>query len=93
MQDDDFYFIEMNPRMYVLIFVHKIYKQAAKLTLDSQVEHTVTEELTGVDIVKAQLQIACGASLLELGLTQNQITQRGCAIQCRITTEVPSQGQ
>jgi pyruvate carboxylase len=53
----------------------------------------VTEELTGVDIVKAQLQIACGASLPELGLTQDKVIRTGFAIQCRITTEVPSQGE
>lgn len=59
----------------------------------SQVEHTVTEEITGVDIVGAQLQIACGVSLGELGLTQDKITQHGCAIQCRITTETPAEGE
>lgn len=56
-------------------------------------EHTVTEEITGVDIVQAQLKIACGASLPELGLTQERISQRGCAIQCRIAAEIPSQGK
>ena len=56
-----------------------------------QVEHTVTEEITGIDIVAAQIQIAAGASLLQLGLTQDRISTRGFAIQCRITTEDPSQ--
>jgi pyruvate carboxylase len=56
-----------------------------------QVEHTITEEITGIDIVAAQIQIAAGASLEQLGLTQNRITTRGFAIQCRITTEDPSQ--
>ncbi|KAJ3365721.1 pyruvate carboxylase [Kappamyces sp. JEL0680] len=55
-----------------------------------QVEHTVTEELTGVDLVSSQIQIALGASLESLGLTQDKITCRGYAIQCRVTTEDPS---
>lgn len=55
-----------------------------------QVEHTITEEITGVDIVAAQIQIAAGASLSQLGLLQDKITTRGFAIQCRITTEDPS---
>ncbi|TGZ78382.1 putative pyruvate carboxylase [Ascodesmis nigricans] len=57
-----------------------------------QVEHTITEEITGIDIVAAQIQIAAGASLEQLGLTQDRITTRGYAIQCRITTEDPSKG-
>lgn len=57
-----------------------------------QVEHTITEEITGIDIVAAQIQIAAGASLEQLGLTQEHISTRGFAIQCRITTEDPSQG-
>ncbi|KAK0266568.1 Pyruvate carboxylase [Friedmanniomyces endolithicus] len=56
-----------------------------------QVEHTITEEITGIDIVAAQIQIAAGASLQQLGLTQDRISTRGFAIQCRITTEDPSQ--
>ena len=56
-----------------------------------QVEHTVTEEITGIDIVAAQIQIAAGASLQQLGLTQDRISTRGFAIQCRITTEDPAQ--
>lgn len=55
-----------------------------------QVEHTITEEITGVDIVAAQIQIAAGATLQQLGLLQDKITTRGFAIQCRITTEDPS---
>ena len=55
-----------------------------------QVEHTITEEITGVDIVAAQIQIAAGASLQQLGLLQDKITTRGFAIQCRITTEDPT---
>ncbi|ODQ63924.1 pyruvate carboxylase [Nadsonia fulvescens var. elongata DSM 6958] len=57
-----------------------------------QVEHTITEEITGIDIVAAQIQIAAGATLEQLGLTQDRITTRGFAIQCRITTEDPAKG-
>ncbi|KAI7211162.1 Pyruvate [Hortaea werneckii] len=57
-----------------------------------QVEHTITEEITGIDLVAAQIQIAAGASLQQLGLTQDRISTRGFAFQCRITTEDPSQG-
>lgn len=70
MEGDDYYFIEVNPRI--------------------QVEHTVTEEVTGVDLVQAQIQIADGSTLDEIGLTQEFIhtNKRGYAIQCRVTTEV-----
>ena len=57
-----------------------------------QVEHTVTEEVTGVDLVQAQIQIAGGATLRELELSQETITVRGAAIQTRVTTEDPSKG-
>lgn len=57
-----------------------------------QVEHTITEEITGIDIVAAQIQIAAGATLKQLGLTQDRISTRGFAIQCRITTEDPAKG-
>lgn len=57
-----------------------------------QVEHTITEEITGIDIVAAQIQVAAGASLPQLGLTQDNITKRGFAIQCRITTEDAATG-
>lgn len=57
-----------------------------------QVEHTITEEITGIDIVAAQIQIAAGATLQQLGLSQETITTRGFAIQCRITTEDPAKG-
>ena len=57
-----------------------------------QVEHTITEEITGIDIVAAQIQIAAGATLEQLGLTQDRISIRGFAIQCRITTEDPANG-
>uniref|UniRef100_A0A8C6L6F9 pyruvate carboxylase n=1 Tax=Nothobranchius furzeri TaxID=105023 RepID=A0A8C6L6F9_NOTFU len=57
-----------------------------------QVEHTVTEEITDVDLVHAQLRICEGRSLPELGLKQDKIRVNGCAIQCRVTTEDPSRG-
>ena len=57
-----------------------------------QVEHTVTEEVTDVDLVQSQMRIAAGESLDELGLQQEQIRLRGAALQCRITTEDPTQG-
>jgi pyruvate carboxylase len=57
-----------------------------------QVEHTVTEEISGVDIVQSQILIASGKTLEELGLTQDQIPPpHGFAMQCRVTTENPSQ--
>ena len=52
-----------------------------------QVEHTVTEEVTGIDIVQSQLKIAAGASLADLGLEQASITTRGYAIQARVCME------
>ncbi|KIO29923.1 hypothetical protein M407DRAFT_242436 [Tulasnella calospora MUT 4182] len=57
-----------------------------------QVEHTITEEITGIDIVSAQIQIAAGATLAQLGLSQEAVSKRGFAIQCRITTEDPAHG-
>ncbi len=57
-----------------------------------QVEHTVTEEVTDVDLVSSQLRIAAGESLADLGLTQDSIQVRGQAMQCRVTTEDPSNG-
>ncbi|HWL01107.1 MAG TPA: pyruvate carboxylase [Microbacteriaceae bacterium] len=56
-----------------------------------QVEHTVTEEVTDVDLVVSQLRIAAGATLQDLGLAQDAVSVRGVAIQCRITTEDPAQ--
>ncbi len=71
MDTDEFFFIEVNPRV--------------------QVEHTVTEEVTGIDIVRAQILIAEGKSLwTSIGMdSQEDIKLRGHAIQCRITTEDP----
>ncbi|MEV5716016.1 pyruvate carboxylase [Amycolatopsis mediterranei] len=57
-----------------------------------QVEHTVTEEVTDVDLVQSQLRIASGETLEDLGLSQDKIYLRGAALQCRITTEDPANG-
>ncbi len=70
---DEWFFIEMNPRI--------------------QVEHTVTEVITGIDIVRAQILVAQGASLFspEVDLPQQaDIPRNGVAVQCRITTEDPA---
>ncbi|CAM5498556.1 pyruvate carboxylase [Frigidibacter albus] len=71
MDSQQFYFIEVNPRV--------------------QVEHTVTEEVTGIDIVQAQIKIAEGKSLAEAtGIaSQADVQLRGHALQCRVTTEDP----
>lgn len=69
-ETNDFYFIEVNPRI--------------------QVEHTVTEIITGVDLVKNHIRIAMGHALHDsvIGLPkQEAITFRGVALQSRITTE------
>ena len=55
-----------------------------------QVEHTVTEEITDVDLVQAQLRIASGETLEEIGIRQDELRIRGAALQCRITTEDPA---
>lgn len=71
--DNNFYFIEVNPRI--------------------QVEHTVTEEITGIDIVQTQIKIAEGYSIHDPEIAipeQKDIITHGHAIQCRITTEDPS---
>jgi pyruvate carboxylase len=57
-----------------------------------QVEHTVTEEITDVDLVAGQLRIASGDTLADLGLSQDSLAIRGAAMQCRITTEDPANG-
>ncbi len=57
-----------------------------------QVEHTVTEEVTDVDLVQSQMRIAAGETLAELGLQQEDLHLRGAALQCRITTEDPAAG-
>ena len=59
-----------------------------------QVEHTVTEMTTGIDLVQSQILIAEGYALdsPEVGIVQDQIRPRGYAIQCRVTTEDPMNG-
>ncbi|MBX3481953.1 carboxyl transferase domain-containing protein [Phenylobacterium sp.] len=53
-----------------------------------QVEHTVTEEVTGLDLVRLQLQIAAGRSLADLALTQDRVpAPRGHAVQARVNLE------
>lgn len=72
-EGDDFYFIEVNPRV--------------------QVEHTVTEVVTDIDIVRSQLLIAMGYGLHEEPLNlpeQDQLKEHGVAVQARITTEDPA---
>ena len=72
MDREEFYFIEVNPRI--------------------QVEHTVTEVVTGIDLVRGQILIAQGHRLHEAPLSipkQDDIATTGVAIQCRITTEDP----
>ena len=55
-----------------------------------QVEHTVTEEVTNVDLVQTQIKVAEGQTLPELGMNQEDIKTTGYAIQCRLTTEDPA---
>ncbi|KAF1790113.1 Pre-ATP-grasp domain [Phytophthora cactorum] len=57
-----------------------------------QVEHTITEEITGIDLVQSQIRIAGGETFKDLGLSQDKIKPRGHAMQCRVTTENPSTG-
>ncbi len=70
---NQFYFIEVNPRI--------------------QVEHTVTEEVTGIDLVRAQILVSMGHKLSDPVIDmppQPQIVTNGFAIQCRVTTEDPT---
>ena len=60
-----------------------------------QVEHTITEEITGIDIVRSQILIAMGYQLGDNGIyikSQDDVDMSGYAIQCRITTEDPANG-
>jgi acetyl-CoA carboxylase, biotin carboxylase subunit len=54
-----------------------------------QVEHPVTELVTGIDLVKEQIRIAAGE---KLRFTQSEVVHRGCAIECRINAEDPDAG-
>ncbi len=59
-----------------------------------QVEHTITEEITGIDIVRSQIHIANGCKLSDPEISiqsQADISIRGFAVQCRITTEDPTE--
>ncbi len=64
LQDDDYFFLEMNTRV--------------------QVEHCVTEMVTGIDIVREQLKIAAGEPL---AYSQDDVSLRGHALECRINAE------
>ena len=60
-----------------------------------QVEHTVTEQITGIDIVRSQILVAMNHGLhgSKIGIPpQNEIPRNGCAVQCRVTTEDPEKG-
>jgi pyruvate carboxylase len=60
-----------------------------------QVEHTITEQITGIDIVRSQILIAMGYPLSHPQiyiLSQQSVSHMGYAIQCRITTEDPTEG-
>jgi acetyl/propionyl-CoA carboxylase alpha subunit len=52
-----------------------------------QVEHTVTEQVTGVDLVEAQFEIGTGATLVSLGIEQSSLSTRGYAVQARIVAK------
>ncbi|TMW73083.1 pyruvate carboxylase [Alteribacter natronophilus] len=74
-RDDEFFFIEVNPRV--------------------QVEHTITEMITGIDIVQSQIYIADGMNLHESPVSiprQEDVVTNGYAIQSRVTTEDPTNG-
>ena len=63
-----------------------------EMTPRIQVEHTVTDEVTDMDLVPSQMRIAAGESLAHLGINQESIRVNGVALQTRITTEVASNG-
>lgn len=55
-----------------------------------QVEHTISEQITHVDVVQTQIRVAFGANLTEMGLTQNNIlSSRLVSIQARVVAENP----
>ncbi len=57
-----------------------------------QVEHPVTEAITGIDLVQAMIRIAFGETLADLGLSQDAITRSGHAIEVRVNAEDPANG-
>ncbi len=60
-----------------------------------QVEHTITEEITGIDIVRTQILIASGCKLAHPDIcmnSQDDVQMKGYAVQCRVTTEDPENG-
>ncbi|KAH7718148.1 CRE-PYC-1 protein [Aphelenchoides avenae] len=63
-----------------------------EVTARLQVEHTVTEEITGVDLVQAQVRIAEGKSLQDIKISQDNIHINGSSIQCRVTTDDRAMG-
>lgn len=71
-------------------YIYQFNRNLWKIFLRLQVEHTITEQVTGVDLVQSQIRVAEGVTLPELGLEQDKINTRGFAIQCRITTEDPA---
>jgi len=83
------YFDDNHPGHFPHRMVNFYFLEFSQVNPRIQVEHTVTEEVTGVDLVQAQMKIAAGATLQEVGLVQEQIQPRGVAIQCRVTTEDP----
>jgi pyruvate carboxylase len=58
-----------------------------------QVEHTCTEEITGIDLVRCQIQIAAGATLADCGIPEQAAVPlpSGFAVQCRVTCEDPTE--
>lgn len=65
----------------LLTKVPSVLRYQASYLLTSQVEHTVTEVITGVDLVQSQIRVAAGQRLKDIGLAQEQISKRGFAIQ------------
>ncbi|KAG5463371.1 MAG: hypothetical protein BJ554DRAFT_8123 [Olpidium bornovanus] len=79
---------EWNTRSLVRITFHS--DSPVPLVLTRLTDTPSIEEVTGIDLVAAQIEIAAGKSLSSLGLDQHKIIRRGYAIQCRVTTEDPA---